>query len=62
MFFFRPSQIEDAKKVLILQGNKVSQLLKATLVDIFKLKRVSFHQTLCLPEWLAKGGHLHQIA
>lgn len=34
------SQVEDAKKVLILYGNRVSQVLKDVLVDLHKLKRV----------------------
>jgi hypothetical protein len=36
----RNLQIEDAKKILILSGNKVSQVLKDLMVDIHKLKRV----------------------
>jgi Brix domain len=31
-------QVEDAKRILILQGNKVSQVVKDVLGDIWKLK------------------------
>jgi hypothetical protein len=34
------SQVEDAKKVLFLYGNKVSQVVKDVLVDLHKLKKV----------------------
>uniref|UniRef100_A0A7S0R6A6 Ribosome production factor 2 homolog n=1 Tax=Chlamydomonas leiostraca TaxID=1034604 RepID=A0A7S0R6A6_9CHLO len=35
-----PKEVEDAKRALILYGNKVSQLLKSVLVDLHKLKRM----------------------
>lgn len=33
-------QVEDAKKVLFLYGNKVSQVVKDVLADLHKLKKV----------------------
>ena len=32
-------QVEDAKRVLLLQGNKASQAVKAVLTDLWQLKR-----------------------
>ncbi len=34
-------QIEDAKKALVLYGNKVSQIIKDALTDLHKIKGVS---------------------
>ena len=34
-------QIEDAKKSLVLYGNKTSQVMKDVLTDLHKIKRVS---------------------
>ncbi len=36
----RPPQVEDPKKVLLLYGNKTSQVVKDVLADIGKLKAV----------------------
>jgi hypothetical protein len=34
------SQIEDARRLLVLYGNKVSQLVKDVLVDLHRTKKV----------------------
>ena len=35
-------QIEDAKKSLLLYGNKISQVMKDVLTDLHKIKRVRY--------------------
>lgn len=51
-------QVEDAKRVLLLQGNKVSQTVKDVLSDLAMVKRgEAFKMTRKNPVWPFEAGH-----
>ncbi len=53
-------QIEDAKKSLILYGNKVSQVMKDVLTDLHKIKRVSQERGLTQAPYVTTAGSFHE--